>query len=126
MALTLLNAAGYQSGIEIAETGVNVATFTVRYFPEFRRPLLTILGQTQGFAVPTIPSAEVNIQGEVSGATGLMAATFLTGTTLTNDAALFGRSAGIFLMTEATESQDREGWRSMNQSYRADPMLITV
>lgn len=126
MALTLLNASGFQAAIEVDETGVNLASYSCRYYPQFRRELLNYLGQTRGWALPTIPSGEVSMQGEVSGGTGVMAYTFLTACTIANDTALFGRSAGIFLLLEATETQDREGWRSISQSLRADPLVTSV
>ena len=126
MALQLINLTGYQSGIEFSETAINLESFSVTYKPEFKRKLPNYLGQTIGFVVPTVPSAEVTISGEVSAPTNLMAATFVALQTLTNDTNLFGRSSGAFFLDEATEDQSRDGWRRISLKLSADPLVTAA
>lgn len=125
MALTLTNLTGYQSGIEVAEVGMNLESFSITYKPEFKRKLPNHLGQTTGFVQPSVPSAELTMTGEVNSALGQMAATFYVALTITNDVGLFGRTAGTFWLDEATEEQSRDGWRRITIKASSDP-LITV
>lgn len=126
MSLTLIAAAGFQPGIEVDQTGLNIASQSSRYFSEVDRVLLNKTGEVRGRARSTKPSVEVTLQGEVAGSTGAMAFSFLTACTLANDTDLFGRDTGILLMGEVTESQEREGWRSVSMNLRADPGITAV
>ena len=56
MALSILGGSGYQRGVELTETGGNVESFNVRYFPEVNEDLQGIGGET--FSVD-IPHAEL-------------------------------------------------------------------
>jgi len=76
-----------------------------------------------GFCIPAIPSREISIKGEVTNTTGIMAAVFATALVPANDVALFGASAGGFYLDEATESQSRDGWRSIDTKFSSDPLL---
>lgn len=118
-----MNLSGYQYGIETAEVAINLENFSITYRPEYKKFLPNHLGQSLGFVVPSIPSAEVSLSGEVNAATNLMAATFVAAQTIANDSALFGRSAGGFYLDEATEDQSREGWRKISMKFTAHPLI---
>lgn len=116
-------AAGYQWGVEADETGVNIESISVRYYPEVDETLVNRNGQSIVLAVADQPSRDITISGEVNGATGLMAAGFSTATSIANDSDVFGSGAGTIFLKEATESQSRTGWRSVEFSLTAHPEL---
>jgi hypothetical protein len=64
-----VSAANYQYGIEADETGINIASFSCRYFPEFDDKLPNKDGQTIIRARPEKFSREISLSGEVNGAT---------------------------------------------------------
>jgi hypothetical protein len=109
-AVTLVNLSGYQWGVEADETGINVENFNVTYKPEQKEYLRNKVNTKIGFAVDDV-EAEITVEGEVSGSTGLMAATFATAVTLANEEDEFGLSAGGVYLDEAAISQSRGGFR---------------
>lgn len=128
MGLSLVGLTNAQRGCELAETGINLQSFECKYFPEFKAKLQNFQGQTRGFAVPDKFSRDVKVQGEVDGTTGLMAAVLTTALVFANDVSAWvatasGSNAGGFYMDEATESQSRDGWRSVNMSFSSDPLV---
>jgi hypothetical protein len=127
MALTIIGALdNLQRGVELPETGIGVRRFTVRTFPAVSEDHTDNLGEVDGRVVSTVPSAEVTVEGETTGATGVMAHTFLTNSTLANDIATFGANAGLLLLQEVTETQEAGGWRTVSLRYRKDPTLTVV
>lgn len=128
MGLTLVNLSGYQRGIESAETGINVESFSVRYYLQFKDYLNNYQGQIQGFAGPDKFSRELNLSGEVAGGTGIMASVCYTAMTITNDVSVFvattgGSNAGGFYMDEVTETQTRDGWRAISLKATSNPLV---
>jgi hypothetical protein len=129
MAVTLVGVASpVQKGCELAETGVNLESFTVEYNFEFKLKLQNFQGQTRGFAIPDKFSRILTVQGEVDAATGHMAANGNTALVPANDistwvAVASGSNAGGFYMDSATETQTRDGWRSVNIKYSSDPLV---
>lgn len=128
MGLTLVSLSGFQRGIESDETGVNAQSFAVRYFMQFKEFLNNYQGQFRGFAMPDKLSREVTIQGEVSGATGLMAAVWNVAVTPANDVGTFigitaGSNAGGLYLDEVTESQEANGWRSVDMTLTSHPLI---
>lgn len=119
--LTILGTGSSQRGVELAETGISVISFRVRYFPQIREPLPDNLGEVRGWAVSSVASREITINGEVTGSTGVMAYTFLAAVTPANDVTTFGSPTGGIYMTEATEEQNRGAWRSVTVNLRSDP-----
>jgi len=111
-AVTLVNLTGYQWGVESDETGINIESFEATIKPEQKEFLKDKKGSKIGFAVD-VPEAEYTISGEVSGSTGLMAATFATAVTVANDHAEFGMSAGGIYLDEVNPSQSRNGFRKI-------------
>jgi hypothetical protein len=128
MGLSLVGLTNPQRGCEAAETGINLESFECRYFPQFKDKLNNYQGQVRGFAIPDKFDREVRIQGETDGTTGIMAAVLNTATTFGNDVSTWvaisaGSNAGGFYMDEATETQTRDGWRSINISFSSNPLV---
>jgi len=122
MATTIVNNAGSQHGIELAETGVEIQGYEVTYKPEFKTAFKNRLGETSGFAVPTLASTDISIEATfIGGATGLMAATFITATTIANDKASFGGATGGVYLNEVSEKQSPEGFRTVSFKFTANP-----
>jgi hypothetical protein len=115
-AITLVNASGYQWGVETAETGVNVESFSANYKPEQKEYLRNTVGTKIGFAVDD-PEGSISISGEVNGSSGLLAATFASATTLANDHADFGLTSGGVYMDDVTLEQGRQAWKKFSATY---------
>jgi len=113
----------FSYGIESAETGINVSSFSCRYFPEFDDKLANKDGQTIVRARPAKFSREVSVSGEVTGATGVMAFTLVAACTIANDDDVFGDGSGSLVLDEATEGQERNGFRNVDITISADPEL---
>jgi len=129
MGLTILPASltGLQRGVELAEVGGFVRRYEVRYFPEINEKIQDNFGETKGKVVSTAMSREFTIEFEVTGATGLMALTQLVDATssIANDKTTFG-GTGIILLEEATETQERAGWRSVHLRLSSNPGITSV
>lgn len=96
----------------------------VRYFAEINDKLPGITGETTVRAISALASKDITVEGEVSSATGIMAFTIgQVVTTLVNDDTLFGGTTGKIFLDEATETQDRGGWRSVNARLSSNPLL---
>lgn len=122
MGLTVLGIA-VSPGIEADETGINVASFSCRYFPEINRKTKNKKGETAGKVISTVPSRAITTSGEVIAGTGLMAATFIAVVTLANDITTFGVATGGVYLDDVTEEQTRDGDRMANFSFSSDPLL---
>jgi hypothetical protein len=119
---------GFTRGNAAAETGINLNSISCRFYPQFKDKLNDYTGAVRGFAIPDKLTREVSVQGEVSGATGIMAAKFVTAVTLGNTAilALFeavnaGGNAGGFYVDEVTPGSTRDGWLAISMRLTADP-----
>jgi hypothetical protein len=121
-----VSAANYQYGVESDETGINIESFSVRYYPEFDDKLPNKDGQTIIRARPDKFSREISVSGEVNGSTGLMALTLAAAATVTNDVDTFDGvgAAGDIWLDEVTESQERNGFRKADFSLSSDPAMI--
>lgn len=126
MAISLVGGTGFQHGIEAAETGVNIESFAVRYFPEINKRLAGITGETFLRAQSSKFSREVTYSGEVSGSTGLMASTVATALTFANDDDTFGDGSGTVLLDEVSETQSRDGWRKIDGRASSDPLCVAA
>jgi len=124
MAVTIVGLNGLAYGVETAETGINCESSEVRYFPYVNAKLEGITGEVIARCQSAKMSRDITIQGEVTGATGVMA--FATGAACTtaNDKAAFGDGTGTLLFDEATENQSRGGWRGVNIRVSSDPTLV--
>lgn len=124
MALTYIGSAtALQRGVETAESGIAVTSFSVRYFPEVNEFHQNNLGESDGKVVSSVASREVTVAGEVTGSGGVMSHTFIAACTLANDTTTFGSATGGLYLQEATESQERAGWRSVSLRYESHPLL---
>lgn len=127
MALTLVNLSGFQSGIELAETGINVQKFSVRYFPQFKRKVENFLGQNLGFVIPSQLTREVTFEGHVTGNTGVMAVVWGTAYAFANDVGTFLATAtansGGFYIDEITEDQEPNDCRKVSGKATSDPLV---
>lgn len=126
MAVILTNGTGFQSGIELDELGINIGSYSCRYFPEFKRKLGNKDGQSKLFATPDKFSREISIRGEVSGTTGIAAAALIFNVAFVpaNDIALYTAVGGGVYVDQITESQDRDGWRSLDATFSSDPLVV--
>jgi hypothetical protein len=121
-ALTIVGFTG-QRGVELTETGISIERFEVRYFPEVFEAIPDNLGETRGRAISQKFSREVTIEGEVLGATGIMAAALATAVVPANDVATFGDGSGTLLLQEVTETQSRADWRKISMKLVSNPGL---
>lgn len=112
-----------QRGIAYNEGGIAVRTFEVRYFPEVNERLQNNVGETIARAISDKYSREITVQGEITGSTGVMAFALAANCTFANNVADFGDGSGRILMDEATVSQERAGWKSLNGRYSSNPQL---
>lgn len=124
MSISILGGSGYQRGVESAETGGNVESFDVRYFPEVSENLQGIGGETFLTGRSAAYSREVTLNAEIGAATGFMAFTFTTACTLANDIATFGTTTGTLLLDEATEAQSRSSWRNVAEKLYSFPNRV--
>lgn len=120
MALTIIGTSvtSLQRGVELAETGLLIRTFTVRYFPLVREFLEDNLGEKKALVVSNAASREVTIEGEYNGGPTM---TFLAAFTPANDVADFGSPSGGLYATEITVTQERAGWRSFSAKLESNP-----
>jgi hypothetical protein len=126
MANTLVSLSGFQRGIELAETGVNVESFSCRYYFQFKDTVNSFEGKIRGFAIPGSFSREVRMSGEVTGSTGIMATNGNTAIVFANDVSAIvgiasGSNAGGFYLDEFTETQTRDGFRSFEGTWTSNP-----
>lgn len=121
-AVTILGFTG-QYGVELAETGISVKQVVVRYFPEINAPIMDNVGETRGKVKSNKFSRDVTVEGEVLGATGVMAFTTTTACTIANDVADFGDGSGTLLLDDATVTQVRAGWREVSIKLSSAPGL---
>jgi hypothetical protein len=127
MALTIIgNLANLQRGVELPESGIGCRNYEVRTFPAVQEDHTDNLGEVDGRVVSTVPSIEVTIEGEVTGATGVMAFDFLSDCTVANDLDTFGGGTGLLLLQEATETQAAGGWRTVRLRLAAHPNLTVI
>lgn len=122
----------YQRGVEIAELGIVVRRFIVRYFPEVDERFKETTGQTFVRVQSRFFSRQISVEGETKGTTGIMAFTLGTALGFANDDITFKdrtdngqpqNPRGTIILDDATESQDRQGWRSVSIRASSNPLL---
>ncbi len=122
MSLTVVGFTG-QRGVELSETGISIERFECRYFPEINEKIMDNVGETRGRAISNKFSREATSEGEVLGATGVMAYALATACVPANDTAVFGDGSGTLLLDEATETQERANWRKVSTKLSSNPGL---
>lgn len=113
-----------QRGVETDETGVNIANFSVRYYLAVNEKLPSNVGEPRARALSDDYSRDISLRGEVLvGGGGVLDFTIGTDCSLANDTDTFGTGAGTILFDEATETQERAGWRTLDMRLSSDPQL---
>lgn len=120
MALTLLNLTGFAAGVTADETGINVEEFKTVVEPEFRNVIPGKTGEGRGIVLAPMKK-NVTITGEVSGSTGVMAATAAVAFAPANSSAYFGAPTSSLLLTkgEVTENRDGGALKKMSAEFEA-------
>ncbi len=111
-----------QRGNFADETGINLNSFSVRFFPQFKDKLNGFNGQVRGWATPD------KYDREILAATGIVAMKMVTAYTFaqTNITSLYeltngGGNAGGFYLDEATPSSSRDGWLVVSIRASSNP-----
>jgi hypothetical protein len=116
-----------QRGVELDETGVNIASFACRYYLAVNEKLPSNVGEPRARAQASKFSRDITLRGEtLVGGGGVMNFTMASSCVLANDVATFTPVAGIILLDEVTETQERAGWRTLDMRLSSDPQLITL
>lgn len=111
------------------ETGINLESFSCRYYPQFKDYLRNYQGQNVAFAMPDKLNREATFSGEVlSGPSGIMAMKFVVAYTFANAVNAFettngGGNAGGFYADELTVNGTRDGWVSVSGRATSDPLI---
>jgi hypothetical protein len=124
-----------QRGVETDEDGINIAAFTCRYYLAINEKLPSNVGEPRARALADNWSRDITMRGEtLIGATppGVLAFTIGTDCTagINNDIDTYkgggppAVAAGSILLDEATESQERAGWRTLDLRLSSDPQMI--
>lgn len=119
--LSILGGSGYGRGVELAETGGNCESFEVRYFPEVNEDLAGIGGEVFLTAKSQKFARDISGNMEVNAGTGWAAFTLTTACSFANDVSTYGDGSGSILLDEATETQNRFGWRSLAVNASSKP-----
>lgn len=113
-----------QRGVETDETGVNIASFSVRYYLAVNEKLPSNVGEPRARALSDKFSRDITLRGEtLVGGGGVLDFTIGTDCSLANDTDTFGDGSGTILLDEAIESQERAGWRTLDMRLSSDPQL---
>lgn len=132
MALSIVGAGvtGLQIGVETNITGINVRRFVCRYYLEVNAKLENNFGQTRARVIDDKWSRDIDFEGEVTGTTGIMAATMAIDitSTLANDVGTFTPVAGLIFLDEVTETQERgaTNFRSVAGKASSNPQLTSL
>jgi hypothetical protein len=116
-----------QRGVETDEAGINIAAFSVRYYLAVNEKLPSNVGIPRARALADDFSRDITLRGEtLVGGGGVLDFTIGTACVLNNDVNTFSQGTGPhgdILFDEATESQERAGWRTLDMRLSSDPEL---
>jgi len=116
-----------QRGVELDEVGVNIASFATRYYLAVNEKLPSNVGEPRARAQADKFSRDITLRGEtLVGGGGVMNFTMASSCVLANDTTTFQPTAGIILLDEVTETQERAGWRTIDMRLSSDPQLIAI
>jgi len=116
-----------QRGVQFDETGINIASFAVRYYLAVNEKLPSNVGEPRARAQSNSFSRDVTLRGEtLVGGGGVMSFTMATACVLANATTTFQPTAGVMLLDEVTETQERAGWRTIDMRLSSDPQLTTI
>lgn len=121
MSFTLVNLTDYLNGVAADETGIAIEEFNCKVKPELKVFAFAKTGLKTGFAVGPM-ELEVSLTGEVTGSTGIMAATASAATTIANSTAYFGApTTGLYLdSAEVKQNRDGGAWKKMSAEFSAN------
>lgn len=122
--ITYVNLTGFQRGVELDEAAMNIESIEITVKPEFIDGLVGKDGHVRGEGRGAAES-EITLKGEISGLTGVMAATFYAEATVANDVDYFGATGDVYF-NEATVTQEREGWKSVSIKGQRKPGIVSV
>lgn len=120
---TLVNLSGFQHGVELDETGINISSFNLSVAPHDRQYVNDKNGDPRGYWEGNL-RRDISLAGEVTGSTGVMAAAFGAAVTLANATTAFGATTGTVTLMDAQITQERDGFRSLNMNLRADSGIV--
>lgn len=117
--MTLVNLDGFQRGIASDEVAINCREFKCTVEPEFKVKLGDIVNEARGFAVAVMQLA-VEMAGEISGDTGILAATTDTAFAPVNPTDWFGAPATGLYLDRGEVTAGREQWLDMSASLSSN------
>lgn len=123
-AVSVLGTGNFFYGVPLPEVGISVKTVTTRYFPEINAPIMDNVGEIRGRVKSTKFSRDITIEGEVAGATGVMAWGLLTACIPANNIARFGDGTGTPLLDEVTITDQRAEWEMFSAKLSSNPGLV--
>ena len=120
MNITLVNLTGFKPGVQQDEIGINIKTFKTTVEPEFKNFADAKDGTHRGFGVAPMKKV-VTMDGEVTGSTGLMAATASVAFAPANSSAYFGAPTTGLYLDKGDVTEDREGgkWQDVSVELSA-------
>ena len=116
--MTLINLDGFQRGVAEDEDGINCREIKTTVEPEYLEFLGDLVNEARGAAVGAMKLA-VSISGEVSGASGLMAASAVAAFTPANSIAYFGAPATGLYLEKGEVTESRDGWKDVTCDFWA-------
>lgn len=117
--ITLVNLTGYQRGFNgVTETAVNLKSFKVAVEPEYKDYLQGPDGTNIGFAVAPMKKT-VNMDGEVGGTTGIMAATASVAFAPVNASDYWGAPSTGLYFDRGDVTKSRDGWKEFTAELSA-------
>lgn len=124
---TLINLTNFVTGIALNETGINISDLKISVEPEFITPVMDNFGHMKGKVVGQ-PKSTISITGEVSGSTGIMAATAIAFTTITNSRAYFSAptTGALFIKGDVTLSRDAGALAVMTAEFETYTGISSV
>jgi hypothetical protein len=124
MAVAVLGSGNAQYGVPLPEVGISVKTVTTVYKLEINVPILDNVGEVRGKVKSTKVSRDITVDGEVTGATGVMAWGFLTACVPANNISRFGDGTGTPLLDEVTITDQRAEWEMFSAKLSSNPGLV--
>jgi len=124
---TLINLTNFVTGIALNETGINISDLKISVEPEFITPVMDNFGHMKGKVVGQQKST-ISIGGEVSGSTGIMAATAIAFTAITNTHVYFSSptTGALFVKGDVTLSRDSGALAAMTAEFECYTGISSV
>ena len=99
----------------VAEVGINIRQFVVRYYPEVNEIVPGVVGRTQARVISSGMSREITCEGEINGTNaGLLGLTLGAAVMFANTATMYQATSGTVYLDEATATYQRGGWATVS------------